>query len=213
MARTIGIGIQSFDKIICMVIQKLYSRFDFLLTSQTLKEGEEIFFRRIFSEMTDSMSACALRELSCYISRYYGKKVILLLDEYDTPLQEAWEALKEYRLYDKRQKVKDWYDGFTFGRRQDIYNPWSILNFLDKKRLSMYWANTSSNGLVNKLIQRGSRDIKMEMENLLKGGVLQTRIDEQILFSQLDGRSDAVWRHKGYECLHEQNGTGYHQLF
>ena len=96
-------------------------------------------------------------------------------------------------MYDKRQKVKDWYDGFTFGRRQDIYNPWSILNFLDKKRLSMYWANTSSNSLVNRIIKRGNRNIKMELENLLKGGVLKTRIDEQIIFSQLDGRTDAVW--------------------
>ena len=98
--------------------------------------------------------------------------------------EEVWEALKEYGLYDKRQRVKDWYDGFTFGRRQDIYNPWSILNFLDKKRFSMYWANTSSNGLVNRLIRRGSRDVKMEMEKLLKRGVIQTRIDEQLIFNQ-----------------------------
>lgn len=257
---------------ICMIIQKLYSKFDFLLDSHILKKDEEKFFNKIFVEMTDSVAACALRELSCYLSRYYGKKVIILLDEYDTPLQEAWvhgywqeitdftrgmfnstfktnpyleravmtgtacpalsgitrvskesifsdlnnlevvtttsekyencfgfmeeevwAALKEYGLYDKRQGVKDWYDGFTFGRRQDIYNPWSILNFLDKKRFSMYWANTSSNGLVNRLIRRGNRDVKMEMEKLLKGGVIQTRIDEQIIFSQLDNRVDAVW--------------------
>ena len=249
---------------ICMIIQKLYSKFDFLLDSRILRKDEENFFNKIFMEMSDSVAACALRELSCYLLRYYGKKVIILMDEYDTPLQEAWvhgywqemtdfirgmlnstfktnpyleravmtgitrvskesifsdlnnlevvtttsekyetcfgfmeeevwEALKEYGLYDKRQRVKDWYDGFTFGRRQDIYNPWSILNFLDKKRFSMYWANTSSNGLVNRLIRRGSRDVKMEMEKLLKGGVIQTRIDEQIIFNQLDNRADAVW--------------------
>lgn len=249
---------------ICMIIQKLYSKFDFLLDSRILRKDEEKFFNKIFMEMSDSVAACALRELSCYLLRYYNKKVIILMDEYDTPLQEAWvhgywqemtdfirgmlnstfktnpyleravmtgitrvskesifsdlnnlevvtttsekyencfgfmeeevwEALKEYGLYEKRQRVKDWYDGFTFGRRQDIYNPWSILNFLDKKRFSMYWANTSSNGLVNRLIRRGSRDVKMEMEKLLKGGVIQTRIDEQIIFSQLDNRADAVW--------------------
>ncbi len=107
--------------------------------------------------------------------------------------EEVWEALQKYGLYDQRQKVKDWYDGFTFGKTEAIYNPWSVINFLDKKRLSMYWANTSSNSLVNRLIRRGSREIKMEMENLLKGGVLQTWIDEQIIFEQLDSRTDAVW--------------------
>ncbi len=249
---------------ICMAIQKLYSRFDFLLDTNILKEEERKFYNKIFSEITDSVASCSLRELANYLSRYYEKKVIILLDEYDTPLQEAWvygywekmaefirglfnstfktnpyleravmtgitrvskesifsdlnnlevvtttsekyessfgftqeevwEALKEYGAYDKRQKVKDWYDGFTFGKRQDIYNPWSILNFLDKKRLSMYWVNTSSNGLINRLIKRGNRDIKMGLESLLKGGILKTRIDEQIIFSQLDGRTDAVW--------------------
>ena len=75
---------------ICMIIQKLYSRYDFLPDSGILKEDEIRFFRKIFSEMTDSVASCALRELSCCLSRYYGKKVIILLDEYDTPLQEAW---------------------------------------------------------------------------------------------------------------------------
>jgi hypothetical protein len=249
---------------ICMAIQKLYSRFDFLMAGRTLKEEEKNFFRMVSLEMTDSTAAGALRELACYLSRYYGRDVIILLDEYDTPLQEAWvygywqemsefirglfnstfktnpyleraimtgitrvskesifsdlnnlevvtatsekyescfgfteeevwEALQKYGLYDQRQKVKDWYDGFTFGKTEAIYNPWSVINFLDKKRLSMYWANTSSNSLVNRLIRRGSREIKMEMENLLKGGVLQTWIDEQIIFEQLDSRTDAVW--------------------
>ena len=246
------------------LIEKLYNKFDFLLKTDCLNEKEKMFYEHVSVNMDSYAAVSSLGTLSEYLCRYYGKPVIIILDEYDTPLQEAWvygywkelvefirslfnatfktnpyvgrsvmtgitrvskesifsdlnnlevvtttsekyetsfgftqeevwEALKEYGLYDKRQKVRDWYDGFTFGRRQDIYNPWSILNFLDKKRLSMYWANTSSNGLVDRLIRRGSRDIKMEMENLLKGGVLQTGIDEQIIFSQLDGREDAVW--------------------
>ncbi len=246
------------------LIEKLYNKFDFLLKTDCLNEKEKMFYEHVSVNMDSYAAVSSLGTLSEYLCRYYGKPVIIILDEYDTPLQEAWVygywkelvefirslfnatfktnsylgravmtgitrvskesifsdlnnlevvtttsekyetsfgftqeevwgALKEYGLYDKRQKVRDWYDGFTFGRRQDIYNPWSILNFLDKKRLSMYWANTSSNGLVDRLIRRGSRDIKMEMEELLKGGVLQTGIDEQIIFSQLDGREDAVW--------------------
>ena len=91
------------------------------------------------------------------------------------------------------ERVKDWYDGFTFGKKTDIYNPWSIINFLDTKKLSTYWANTSSNSLAGKLIREGSRDVKIIMENLLKGGTLHTKIDEQIVFNQLDHNEYAIW--------------------
>lgn len=76
-----------------------------------------------------------------------------------------WEALKECGLYEERGEVKDWYDGFTFGTRRDIYNPWSILNYLKMRKFSTYWANTSSNGLVDKLIREsgfGRYDVMME---------------------------------------------------
>lgn len=249
---------------ICMVLQKLYSRFDFLLTGKLLKEGEREFYKKIFSEITDSAASSSLRELASYLSRYYEKKVIILLDEYDTPLQEAWvygywkemaefirslfnstfktnpfleraimtgitriskesifsdlnnlevvtttsekyedsfgfteeevwAALQECGLYENRLAVKSWYDGFTFGKRKDIYNPWSIINYLDKKRLSTYWANTSSNGLVDQLIREGSADIKISMENLLKGRHLYKEVDEQIIFDQLDADENAIW--------------------
>ena len=75
---------------ICMLIRELYSRHDFLLTGGTLLEGEPEFFRNVFTKMTDSMASYSLKNLSGYLSRFYGKKVIILLDEYDTPLQEAW---------------------------------------------------------------------------------------------------------------------------
>lgn len=106
---------------------------------------------------------------------------------------EVSEALCEFGLSDQEERVKDWYDGFTFGNRTDIYNPWSIINFLDKKKLSAYWANTSSNSLVGKLIQEGSKDVKIIMEKLLSGGTLHTKIDEQIVFDQLDHNEYAIW--------------------
>ena len=101
--------------------------------------------------------------------------------------------MQECGLYENRLAVKDWYDGFAFGKRKDIYNPWSIINYLDKKRLSTYWANTSSNGLVDQLIREGSVDIKISMENLLKGERLYKEIDEQIIFDQLDADENAIW--------------------
>ena len=249
---------------ICMLIKEVYRKYDFLLTEGSLKEGETELFRRTLTGMTDSEAAYSLKNLSGYLAGYYGKKVIILLDEYDTPLQEAWvygywkemvefirglfnstfktnpyleravmtgvtrvgresifsdlnnlevvtttsekyedsfgfteqevwEALQECGLYENRLAVKDWYDGFAFGKRKDIYNPWSLINYLDKKRLSTYWANTSSNGLVDQLIREGSVDIKISMENLLKGGRLYKEIDEQIIFDQLDADENAIW--------------------
>ena len=249
---------------ICMLIEEVYRRYDFLLTGGSLREGETERFRKILVEMTDSEAAYSLKNLSGYLSGYYGKKAVILLDEYDTPLQEAWlygywyemvefmrglfnstfktnpyleravmtgitrvskesifsdlnhltvvtstsemyadcfgfteeevfSALDEYGMQDRRTDVKRWYDGFTFGKCRDIYNPWSIINYLKLGRLSTYWANTSSNGLVDKLIREGSVEIKISMENLLKGKHLYKEIDEQIIFIQLDVDENAIW--------------------
>lgn len=176
--------------------------------------------------MEDYLATDSLNALSDYLMRYYGKKVIILLDEYDTPLQEAyvhgywdelssfirnlfnaafkkasfgftqedvWDALKEYGLYENREQVRTWYDGFTFGTKTDIYNPWSIINYLNKKKFSAYWANTSSNSLVGKLIREGSANTKVVMEDLLSRKTFHTEIDEQIAFNQLDYNENAVW--------------------
>lgn len=249
---------------ICMLIQSIYRRHNYLLKGESLEEGETETFRKVLTDMADSEAAYSLKNLSEYLFCYHGKKVIILMDEYDTPLQEAWvygywpemvefikglfnatfktnpymeravmtgitrvskesifsdlnhlevvtvtsekyedsfgfteeevwEALKEYGLYGNRQDIKDWYDGFTFGGRKDIYNPWSIINFLDKRRLAAYWTNTSSNGLVDRLIREGSTEIKTSMEKLLKGEHLFKEIDEQIIFGQLDTDENAIW--------------------
>ena len=88
---------------------------------------------------------------------------------------------------------KQWYDGFTFGQYHDIYNPWSITNYLKEKKLYPYWASTSSNGLVSNLIQAASADIKEKMEDLLNGKEILVTFDEQIVFDQLDQDENAIW--------------------
>ena len=248
---------------ICQLIASEYARCAFLLEGDCLTEQEKDLFRRKTRDMDDVDAALALNQLSEYLHRFYHKKVIILLDEYDTPMQEAyvggyWKeivaftrnlfnaafktnphleraimtgitrvskesifsdlnnlevvtmttskygtafgftedevfaAMDEYGLEEK-DRIKSWYDGFIFGKWKDIYNPWSILNYLDKKRVGMYWANTSSNSLVGKLIREGSPEIKMMMEDLLHGKVFHTVIDEQIVFQQLDHNDNAVW--------------------
>ena len=93
----------------------------------------------------------------------------------------------------EKANVKAWYDGFTFGNQKDIYNPWSVINYLDKRRLGVYWANSSSNRLVNKLIREGDRDVKLIFEDLMYGGTYRTEIDEQIVYNQLNTKQEAVW--------------------
>ena len=249
---------------ICELIAREYARNAFLLEGSCLTEEEKASFLRKTKDMVDVDAVLAVNQLTEYLSRYYGKKVILLLDEYDTPMQEAyisgywdeavsfirslfnsafktnpyleraimtgitrvskesvfsdlnnlmvvtttsdayanrfgfteeevWEALEEFGLSEEKGRVKNWYDGFTFGSKRDIYNPWSILNFLKTGKISAYWANTSSNSLAGKLIQEGSKRIKLIMEDLLEGKPLHTEIDEEIVFNQLSSNESAIW--------------------
>ena len=106
--------------------------------------------------------------------------------------EEVFSGLDEFGYADK-SAVKEWYDGFIFGKRGEIYNPWSILNYLDKGEFKTYWANTSSNSLVSKLIRESDKSVKTAMEDLLDGKVLKTQIDEQVVFSQLNTRTSSVW--------------------
>ncbi len=251
-------------KSICRMIEEQYNKYDFLLEKGLLNEKERAFYQSVTTDMSSSTAAVALRMLSDFLCRHHKKKVIILLDEYDTPMQEAyvggyWEemtafirtmfnatfktnpwleravmtgitrvskesvfsdlnnlnvvtttseeyatsfgfteqevfaALDEQGLGKEKEGVKKWYDGFTFGDCPDIYNPWSILNFLDKKKYDTYWANTSSNSLVSKLIREGSQRLKKKFEDLLQGESLWEALDEQIVYAQLPGNESAVW--------------------
>ena len=114
-------------------------------------------------------------------------------DSFGFTEEEVFAALDEFGLSDKKREVKKWYDGFTFGERPDIYNPWSIINYLDKGELQCYWANTSSNSLVGKLLKEGNRYIKQNFEKLLSGEHLHVLIDEQFVYDQMRENETAVW--------------------
>ena len=271
-------------KKLCEIIVDLYNKYDFL--AQALNNREKEYFYRVSANMEDYEASIALRRLSDYLYQYYHQKVIILLDEYDTPMQEAfvggyWEelaafirslfnatfknnpymerailtgitrvskesifsdlnnlevvtttsnkyaaafgftkeevfsALQEYGLSDRKGEVKYWYDGFTFGEKKEIYNPWSIINYLDKKKVAPYWTNTSSNHLIGKLIQEGSRQLKESFEELLNDRSVLTQIEEQIVYNQLDVDESAIWslllasgylRVKGYEIRGQEYG-------
>jgi hypothetical protein len=108
--------------------------------------------------------------------------------------EEVFQALEEQGFSEiDKQNVKRWYDGFTFGPMTDMYNPWSITKFLDVRKLDVYWANTSSNELVGRLLRTGKPEIKKLFEDLMKGEAIKVPVDEQIIFNQLDTNPAAVW--------------------
>ena len=248
---------------IFQVITDLYSEYEYLRDSDTMGERDREFFDRVGRDMSNSDASRALHQLAGNLEQYYGKKVIILLDEYDTPLQEAyvggyWKeivsftrnlfnatfktnphleralmtgitrvskeslfsdlnnlkvvtmtsnnyascfgfteeevfaAMDEFGMANK-DEVKRWYDGFTIGNLHDIYNPWSIINLLDEKKLKAYWANTSSNALVGNLLLNGDINLKMQFEELLHRHSIVSEIDEEIVFDQLGQNENEIW--------------------
>jgi hypothetical protein len=246
------------------IITDVYQQYIELAGWEGLTEVQVRQFQSVDPYMDDVTAQCALKDLSGYLYRYYEKKVIILLDEFDTPMQEAyihgyWDeftafirslfnaafktnpylnrammtgitrvskesifsdlnnlkvvtttseeyatcfgftqeevfaALEEFQLADQKDAVKQWYDGFTFGSQRDIYNPWSITNYLKEKKLLAYWASTSSNGLINRLIQTSKPDVKEFMEELLNEREIVLNFDEQIVFDQLETKENAIW--------------------
>lgn len=245
-------------------VAELFNRSTFLLDSGILVENEAEAFKRVTMYMDDVLCTSAVNMMCYFMHKYYDKKVIILLDEYDTPMQEAYvhdywdeftafirsmfnsvfktnpyleravmtgitrvskesifsdlnnlavvtttsdrystafgftqeevfKSLDDMGLGERRDDVKRWYDGFVFGEHRDIYNPWSITNFLKEKKLRPYWASTSSNGLVSRLIQTAPPDIKQMMEDLISGREIVVNFDEQIVFSQLGKNKNAIW--------------------
>ena len=245
-------------------IVDLFSQYDRLYDTDAMTETQKQQYRMINYDMSDVMAQDALKLLSSHLYQYYGKKVLIFLDEYDTPMQEAYihgywdkftafmrslfnatfktnpyleravmtgitraskesifsdlnnlavvtttsdrystafgftqeevfKSLDDMGLGERRDDVKRWYDGFVFGEHRDIYNPWSITNFLKEKKLRPYWASTSSNGLVSRLIQTAPLDIKQMMEDLISGREIVVNFDEQIVFSQLGKNKNAIW--------------------
>ncbi len=121
-------------------------------------------------------------------------------DAFGFTQEEVSAALHEFGLSGMEEYVRDWYDGFTFGNKTGIYNPWSIISFLSEKKLCCYWADTSSNALVSKLVREGSRNIKTAMEELLAGGVQSAQVLMNRLYSASLMRVKVLY---GVFCLQE----------
>ncbi|MBQ3782274.1 MAG: AAA family ATPase [Lachnospiraceae bacterium] len=255
---------ESACKLICQTITNAVRPYADLKNDMQVDETDRRFLKQIDIDMPNHVAIQSLQVLSSVLESYYGKKVIILLDEYDTPLIEAythgyWKEMTEFMrgffnatfksnpslyrgvmtgitriskesmfsdlnnlkvctttskeyatcfgfteeevfaamdLYgygEQKEEVKRWYDGFIFGNQKDMYNPWSIIQFLSVGDFKNYWVNTSSNALVNHLMKTGSKNIKMELEMLIKEQMILVDMDEEVVYNQLDNNPKAIW--------------------
>lgn len=246
-----------------------YQRHSFILQDERLADEKKRYLE-IMREQANNSSYCdSLLFLSKCLEKYYGKKVIILIDEYDVPLENAFfegfykemvafvrslfesalktnnslefavitgclriskesiftglnnlniisilnkqydeyfgftdkevlQICKDYNLSRKYDLIKEWYNGYVFGNA-NVYNPWSAIQFIEDLRSDMnqfpsaYWANTSSNSIVRKLIERADEDTKEEIEALIEGKTIEKPIHEDITYDEVYKSMDNLW--------------------
>ena len=248
----------------CLLMQSEYERHDYLLDSGLLKTSERAYYRRIL-DLTGSEAdyQVSLLYLSHYLRRKHDRPTIILIDEYDAPIQCAYnhgfydKAISYFRIWfnnalksntslsfavltgvlrivkesifsglnnlkvcsvltrmyadvmgftsDEIRKmaqdldmeaflpdIQTWYDGYHFGN-QDIYNPWSVINFFDQKTLDDYWINTSGNSILNQLMLSLSDEKQQDLLSLLRGDSVAAMIREGIIYDEIGNDEDALY--------------------
>ena len=267
-----------------ILLRELFSSYDDILSC--LSEIDRKTYESYFEEMTDEMALQGIQTLSALLYKATGRKVIILLDEYDTPMLEAWVSgnwndcanniriffnatfksnpyleralltgitqiskesffsdmnhLKVFSLSSKeyecsfgfteeevfaamdaqhlanKDEVKAWFNGFTIGSRTDIYNPWSIINFLRDKELKPYWVNSSSNKLINEYFRQGSVSLKNALEDLMHGVSLFTHMHEETSFLDIATDETALWSllvANGYLKIVDSKGNAWDKIY
>ena len=242
----------------------MYKEHMYLLDSDKIYSFEKNKINDILNAREDEIVLKnAVKDLSEYLNRHYEKPVILLIDEYDVPLQNAYvegyydeavkffktfygvtfkdnpylektvltgvsriakeslfsgmnnfdvftimdnefaddfgitseemkKVIKDFNVGDEEQEIKKWYDGYKIGNVEGIYNPWSILNYLNKKELRPYWVNTSSNDLI-KMTLKKSTNLKEQMEKLLKDEEVEVEINLETIIVGIEEREENIW--------------------
>jgi hypothetical protein len=249
-----------------LLIRNEFKRHKYLLQSDILDEYEKKEFENILSGSAKNIVyEKGLNILSEYLYKYYNKKVVILIDEYDVPIQSGYMngyydeviefmrnflsgglkdnehlekgvltgilrvakesifsglnnlnvctfvgneyskwfgflenevegILSYYGIQYEMEEIKKWYNGYIFGENV-IYNPWSILNFIKKqdRGLVPYWVNTSSNELVKTLITKGSKELKSELEDLIKDKAVTKQVNEDIVMGEIENGTENIW--------------------
>ena len=265
------------------LLRELYEEYSFI--KEKLSLSEQIEYDKIWLKKDDGEFRNALKNLTSFLHEYYKKEVILLRDEYDSPLINAYEhgyydeaivffqvfygealktnpylrmgimtgiirvikagifsdlnnlkvysilekeysdfygftqeevekALKDFNIEYELPEVKAWYDGYRFGN-SDVYNPWSILNFIQSEELRPYWIETSGNFLINNILKNVSTETIEVLENLFNGISMEENISGNSDLSILMGE-DEIWElllFSGYLTIDEKIGESYEDLY
>ena len=273
-----GLNFESASVALRTVIGNEAGRFRFLRNSDRLTNDEKEAYAQLTEvgssqggiyTMTEKMAEASLQTLTQLLEKHYGQKVILLIDEYDVPLDKAFQAgyydemvnlirnllgnalktndslyfavltgclriskesiftglnnlkvhtisdvrydeyfgftnedvdeiLKFYGLSSYKDIIRDWYDGYRFGDT-DVYCPWDVINYCDELLAAPsippknYWANTSGNDLIRRMLKNANLTTKNEVEELLNGGQITKRIKQELTYSEIDDSIENVW--------------------
>ena len=273
-----GLNFKAASAALKNIIGKEAMRFQFLLESERLSKAEKDSYQRLIKigttsesiyDMTDATLIDSLQTLSQLLEKHYGQKVILLIDEYDVPLDKAFqdgyydemvnlirnlfanvlktndslyfavltgclriskesiftgfnnlkvhtisdirydeyfgftntevdELLEFYGLYSYKSVIQDWYDGCRFGET-DVYCPWDVINYCDELLAApgippkSYWANTSGNSLILRLLEKADQTTKDELEKLLNGGKIIKRVNQELTYRDIEDSVENVW--------------------
>ena len=262
------------------LITYLYNEFEFLREKLNKKDLSD--FDKVWLDEEGADWENSLKNLLRYLYEYYNKKVVVLIDEYDTPIvsgynngykkevlalyrslystvlksnthlqfsvmtgilriakegifsglnnlkvnsifsekyseyygmteEEVLEGLKYYNLEYEINDVKDWYDGYQFGNTE-VYNPWSIINFLDNGKLKPYWQGTAGNETINELLDRGNMELFDDLEKLFRREIVYKKIRD---FTEFTSDINEIWElflYSGYLTTSGEQKNKEHPL-
>ena len=262
------------------LITYLYNEFEFLREKLNKKDLSD--FDKVWLDEEGADWENSLKNLLRYLYEYYNKKVVVLIDEYDTPIvsgynngykkevlalyrslystvlksnthlqfsvmtgilriakegifsglnnlqvynifeknfseyyglteEEVLEGLKYYNLEYEINDVKDWYDGYQFGNTE-VYNPWSIINFLKNGKLKPYWQGTAGNETINELLDRGNKELFDDLEKLFRREIVYKKIRD---FTEFTDDINEIWElflYSGYLTISGEEKDREHPI-
>lgn len=188
---------------ISKIVREEFERHRELLDSPRCSRYEKEYFKNMLEGKADSTDVMtSLQKLSQMLDEHYGIGPIIIIDEYDTPIQQGYmqgfyEEVKEIARYygaqEKYEEICAWYDGYRFGN-SEIFNPWSVINyFRNHCRPQAFWQSTGNNEIIGEILADADADIYEHLNELLQGKSILTYIDTGVIYPQIRNNPSSVY--------------------